>query len=437
MMDMYEKIGEIAAGFENDMVDFARRLIQTKSISGTEGGVAKLYQDEMKKLGYDEVFQDAAGNVIGLIRGDEEGPTIMFNSHMDHVSEGDVANWEGYDPYGAEIDVCEVDNREKIGTELAKCIHGRAASDTKGGGAVQIYSGAIILKLRELGYPIKGTYMFTGVVLEETSECAGMKYMVDHTFKERGLDYDALVSSEATSLNLYLGHRGRTEFLITVYGRTSHGSAPWLGINAIYKAMPLIAKLKDELYPSLPSDEKLGKSTISLNIIECSPGALSIVPDKCMLSIDRRTVPGETDEEVLAQFQKVIDEVAATDPEFKADVKIKSAVEKTFTGMEMEEVKNVLPWRLPEDHPFTDACAEGLKEIGQDAKLDYWIFATDMSLNSGRDKKPSIGYSPMQEQYAHTPYDKVRIDFMMEALSGNAAIFLKSCEAGKGIGQSL
>ena len=125
-------------------------LIQTKSISGTEGGVAKLYQDEMKKLGYDEVFQDAAGNVIGLIRGDEEGPTIMFNSHMDHVSEGDVANWEGYDPYGAEIDVCEVDNEEKTGTELAKCIHGRAASDTKGGGAVQIYSGAIILKLREL-----------------------------------------------------------------------------------------------------------------------------------------------------------------------------------------------------------------------------------------------------------------------------------------------
>ena len=48
MMDMYEKIGEIAAGFENDMVDFARRLIQTKSISGTEGGVAKLYQVMMK-----------------------------------------------------------------------------------------------------------------------------------------------------------------------------------------------------------------------------------------------------------------------------------------------------------------------------------------------------------------------------------------------------
>lgn len=435
MDNVFKKVQEIAATYEKDMVAFAQKLIQTKSISGTEDGVAKLYQEEMEKLGYDEVFQDAAGNVIGMIKG--EGPTIMFNSHMDHVSEGDVTNWEGYDPYGGEIDICEVDNRDKTGTELAKCIHGRAASDTKGGGAVQVYAGAILLKLREMGYPLKGTYMFTGVVLEETSECAGMKYMIDHTFKERGLDYDVLVSSEATSLNLYLGHRGRTEYLITTYGRTSHGSAPWLGINAVYKAMPLIEKLKNELYPSLPSDPELGQSSISLNIIECSPGALSIVPDKCMLSIDRRTIPGETDEEVLAQFQNIIDEIAREDPEFKADVKIKSAVERTFTGLKLDEVKNVLPWKMPVEHPFTLACKEGLQAVGQQPKLDYWIFATDMSLNSGRDHKPAIGYSPMQEQYAHTPYDKVRIDFMMEALAGNVAIFIKGCEAGKDIGKLL
>lgn len=435
MDDIMKKVVEIAAGYEDDMVCFAQRLIQTKSISGTEEAVAKLYKEEMEKIGYDQVFIDEVGNVIGLIQG--EGPTVMYNSHLDHVSEGDAANWEGYDPYGGEIDVCEVDNRDNTGKEMAKCIHGRAASDTKGGGAAQVYSGAILLKLREMGYQIKGTYMFTGVVLEETSECAGMKYMVDHTFPEKGLDYDALVSSEATSLNLYLGHRGRTEYLITTYGRTSHGSAPWLGINAVYKAMPLIAKLKDELYPSLPSDAELGQSSISLNIIQCSPGALSIVPDKCFLSIDRRTIPGETTEDVMAQFQKCIDEVAATDSEFKADVKIKGAVEKTYTGMELDEVKDVLAWKMPVEHPFTTSCKAGLEAIGQNPKLDYWIFATDMSLNAGRDHKPCIGYSPMQEQYAHTPYDKVRVDFMMEALSGNVAIFLKCCETGKEIGNLI
>ncbi len=437
MVDIRVRTKEIASTMEEDLIKFTQRLIQTKSISGFEDKVAKVYMDEMEKLGYDEVFSDGAGNVVGLIKGNLPGPTIMYNAHLDHVSEGDVQNWEGYDPYGGEVDVCQVDNRDKTAVEVTKCIHGRAASDTKGGGACQVYSGAILIKLREEGYDFAGTYMFTGVVHEETSECAGMLYLVDNTLPERGLDYDALVSCEATSLNLYLGHRGRTEYLITTYGRTSHGSAPWLGINAVYKAIPLITKLKDELYPSLPTDEQLGQSSISLNIIECSPGALSIVPDQCKLSIDRRTIPGETTEEVMAQFQKCIDEVAATDPEFKATVEIKKAVEKTYTGLEMPLVKDVLPWKQPVDHPFTKACQKGLDDFGQSAKLDYWIFATDMSLNCGRDHKPCIGYSPMQEQYAHTPYDKVRVDYMMEALEGNVGIFLASGETGAAVGDRV
>lgn len=437
MNNIYERTKEIAVGMEEDLIDFTQRLIQTKSISGFEDKVAKVYIEEMEKLGYDEVFQDKAGNVVGIIRGELDGPTIMYNAHLDHVSEGDINNWEGYDPYGGEVDICEVDNRDKSAVEKTKCIHGRAASDTKGGGACQVYSGAILLKLRQEGYKFAGNYMFTGVVHEETSECAGMLYLVDNTFPERGLDYDALVSCEATSLNLYLGHRGRTEYLITTYGRTSHGSAPWLGINAVYKAIPLITKLKDELYPSLKTDSELGQASISLNIIECSPGALSIVPDKCMLSIDRRTVPGETTAEVIAQFQKCIDEVTATDPEFKASVKIKDAVEKTYTGLEMPLVKDVLPWKQPVDHPFTLACQEGLDTLGYSYKRDYWIFATDMSLNCGRDHKPCIGYSPMQEQYAHTPYDKVRVDYMMEALSGNVGIFLAAGERGLEVGNRV
>lgn len=433
MEDIFKVMKELAPAMEEDMVAFAQRLIQTKSISGHEEKVADLYLKEMNKLGYDEVFQDAVGNVVGIIKGNAAGPTIMYNSHMDHVAEGDISNWEGYDPYGGEIDICQVDNRDQTGKEMAKCIHGRAASDVKGGAAVQVYSGALILKLRDMGYPIKGNYMFTGVVHEETSECLGMEYLIDHTFQERGLDYDALVSSEATSLNLYLGHRGRTEYLITVYGRTSHGSAPWLGINAVYKAIPLIEKIKDELYPSLPEDPELGKASVSLNIIECSPGALSIVPDKCMLSIDRRTIPSETTAEVLRQFQDCIDAIAEEDTEFKADVVVKSALEKTYTGMELKKVKNVAGWKQPIEHPFTQAAYEGLRKLDRSPAFRYWIFATDMSLNAGRDHKPSIGYSPMQEQYAHTPYDKVRIDFMLEALTGNAAIFLSSCEAGKAI----
>ncbi|WP_242975187.1 M20/M25/M40 family metallo-hydrolase [Anaerovirgula multivorans] len=428
--EVFKKLNEIAAEMKADVVEFTQKLVQTPSISGEEGELADLLIAEMEKLGYDEAFKDDQGNVFGLVKGTEDGPTIMYNSHMDHVSPGDANNWEGYDPYGGEIDICEVDNQDKTAKDLTECIHGRAASDVKAGEAAQIYAGAALLKLREMGYNFKGTFMFQGVVQEEPAEMVGMKHVIDKTLPAKGLTYDAMVSSEATSLKLYCGHRGRVEMLVTVYGRTSHGSAPWLGINSIYKSLPLIQKIKDELYPSLPKDVDLGQSSISLNIIECSPGALSIVPDKTMLSLDRRFIPTENVEEVVKQIQDIIDELAAQDPEFKADVKIKTALEVSYTGIEYEAEKLMPAWKTPRDHGFTKAAAEALEALGQPVKYGYWDFGTDGSKTAGIDRKPTIGYSPMQEQYAHTPYDKVRTDFIAKAVAGNAAIFLKATEAG-------
>nr|WP_320023942.1 M20/M25/M40 family metallo-hydrolase [uncultured Acetobacterium sp.] len=424
-----EAIQTISNQLYPEMILFAQKLVQTPSISGTEFDLSALNMAEMEKLGYDEVFRDSHGNVVGLVKGTEPGPTIMYNSHMDHVSPGDAANWEGYDPYGGVIDVCTVDSQNKQPDE-AECIHGRGASDVKCGEAVQIYTGGLLVKLREQGFPVKGTFMFAGVVQEEPAEMVGMLHLVDKTFPEKGLDYDAMVSSEATSLKLYCGHRGRVEMLINVYGRTSHGSAPWLGINAIYKAIPLITRIKEELYPGLPTDPELGQASISLNIIECSPGALSIVPDRCMLSLDRRTLPGETAESAMAQIQEIINELAEKDPEFKADVAVKSAEEISYTGLAYNVPKDMDPWKISTEHAFVKAATDALVAVGQTVEYGYWDFGTDASKTCGIDRKPTIGYSPMQEQYAHTPYDKCRTDFMKIALEGNAAIYLNTSQQG-------
>lgn len=428
--DIVSTIKDLSQSMRPDMIAFCQKLIQTPSISGTEKALADLILAEMEKLGYDEIFRDDMGNVVGIVKGTQAGPTIMYNSHMDHVSPGDSANWQGYDPYGGLIDICEVDNQDKSEKETAECIHGRAASDVKGGEAVQVYAGGILRALRDQGYPLKGNFMFTGVVQEEPAEMVGMTYLIDKTFPERGLDYDAMVSSEATSLKIYCGHRGRVELLATVFGRTSHGSAPWLGVNAIYKAMPLITQLKDELYPSLPSDPQVGKASISLNIIECSPGALSIVPDRCMLSIDRRTIPGEDAYQAVEQVREIIATIAASDPEFKADVQVKTAVETSYTGLSHTVEKIMAPWKISTDHPFTQAAAFAVASVGLPVKYGYWDFGTDASKTCGIDRKPAIGFSPMQEQYAHTPYDKCRTDFMSQALEGNVAIFLNVSQLG-------
>ncbi|GHU99073.1 peptidase [Clostridia bacterium] len=430
-MNIYERIKATAKELYPDMLAFAQKLIRTPSISGGEGALAELNLAEMKKLGYDEAFADAQGNVIGIVEGTAPGPAILYNSHMDHVSPGDKANWQGYDPYGGVIDVCEADSADKSRKEQAECLHGRGASDVKCGEAVQIYAGGVLAALKRAGCPIRGRFIFTGVVQEEPAEMVGMTHLLDVTFPERGLTYDAMVSSEATSLKLYLGHRGRIEMLVTVYGRTSHGSAPWLGINAVYKAIPLINKIKDELYPSLPSDPELGKSSVALTIIECSPGALSIVPDKCMISLDRRIVPGETKEDALRQIEQMIADIQRTDPEFRADVRVKSAREVSYTGVTYTADKIMPAWKLSPSHPFVKSAVKALAGVGQKAEYGYWDFGTDASKTCGIDKKPTIGYSPMQEQYAHTPYDKCRSDFMKKALEGNVAIFLDADGIGE------
>jgi putative selenium metabolism hydrolase len=427
MITTYD-LQRLAGEFYPDMVEFARKLVRTPSISGAEKAVADLDIAEMRRLGYDEVFRDDQGNVVGIVRGNEPGPTIMYNSHMDHVSPGDTANWEGYDPYGAQVDVCLIDNQDRTSQEQTECIHGRAASDVKCGEAVQIYTGALLARLRNEGKALKGNFLFTGVVQEEPAEMVGMRHLIDVTFPAKGMDYDAMVSSEATGLKLYLGHRGRIEMLATVYGRTSHGSAPWLGINAVYKAIPLIQKIKDELYPTLPADPQLGQATIALTIIGCSPGSLSIVPDRCMLSLDRRTIPSESSEQALAQIEALIAELKKHDPDFKADVRVKKALEESYTGLSYDIEKIMAPWKISPDHPFVRAAAEALTWTGQPVKYGYWDFGTDASKTCGLDRKPTIGYSPMQEQYAHTPYDKCRTDYMRTALEGNAAIFLKAAD---------
>ena len=422
---MSSALNLLAAELKPAAVEFCQRLIRMPALPGEEKGVADLYLAEMEKLGYDEVFRDSWGNVVGIIRGTQPGPTIMYNAHLDHVEPGDPAEWLGYDPYGAVIDVDLMENQDRTGTELTEVIHGRAAADVKGGGACQIYAGALLLKLREQGREIAGTLMFTGVVLEEPAEQLGMTKLISETLPARGLDYDGVVSCEATSLKLYLGHRGRVELQVTIEGVTSHGSAPWLGINAVNKATAFIDRVEQVVAAEAQKDEKLGHSSIALTIINCTPGSMCIVPDRCQITYDRRMVPGETAEGCVAQIQAVIDELAAKDKDFRARVEIAAVPRTSYTGLTATIPNVKQAWKIDPSHAFVQAAANGLAGLGQPVKYGYWDFGTDLSVICGRDKKPAVGYSPMQEFYCHRPIDKVRTDYMEQAIAGNAAIFLE------------
>ena len=389
----------------DDVTAFARKLVQTPSISGQEQEVAKLIASEMERLGYDEVFTDTMGNVVGMIKGSGQGENIMFNGHMDQVDPGRLEAWE-HDPYGGII--------------TGGYLHGRGTCDMKGAIASQVYAASLI---KGLGLAHRGDIIVTSVVQEEPAECLGMAYLCDVTLAQRGIKVDSVVLGEPTDLKLVLGHKGRVELEVTTIGRTSHGSAPWHGINAVYKMLPILAKAQ-ALDALLPNHELLGKSTIALTIISCSPGQLSVIPDLCTVSLDRRLTPGETTDHTLGQIETILKETSQEDADFQGSVRVREIEEVSYTGLRTLARKLMLPWLIPAEHPKVTTMLTTLNEVGQQPELGYWDFATDGSHTAAVLGIPTIGYGPGEGNLAHTPQERINLDSLMQSVIGNAAIAL-------------
>ena len=430
-MDVFQRIRQVARELRPEAVCFAQKLVRCPSLGGREKGVADLLISELQDIGYDQVFRDDWGNVIGVIDGQQSGPTILLNGHMDHVPPGDPALWEGYDPYSGAVDVVDVDDRHKTRKEKVEVIHGRGVADLKGNLACAVYSGKILLQLKKEGFILKGQYIITAVCLEEQGNQVGTIQLLDDTFKKLSWKYDGVISCEPTSLDLAIGHRGKVEAMVSVHGKMCHGSSPWLGINAVYKATKAIDKIANELPGKFSSDPELGKSSIALTIIKANPGECAVVPGRCDMHFDRRVIPGETPESCMAELQSIINELSASDPEFKADARVVETHQAFYTGNSVTIENKKGAWKIPRDHPFVAAIASGLEAIGAEVHYKYWHFGTDMSKVVVDDRKPAVGYGAGQEHLIHVPFEKLRTDYMEESIAGYAAGFLKAMELPK------
>ena len=392
------------ADSRDDMIAFARKIISLPSVTGEEGDVAKAITDEMRKLGYDDVIVDTTGNVIGIIKGSGGGEHILYNCHMDQVDPGNLDAWE-YPPFDA--------------VEAGGYIHGRGASDTKGAIATQVYAAAAV---KRLGLPHKGDIIVTAVVEEEPGDMWGMRRMYDEVLATYPGRIALLVLGEATALNVYLGHRGKVEIELTVRGKVAHSSAPWRGVNAVYAMQPII-KAIESLDTVLPKHDVLTRSSIAITNITCSPGWLSTVPDKCTIRIDRRFLPHEDSNSIQKELEEIIRN-AGLNPGDNAEVVFVGYSHTSYTG-----VQETLPlykpaFLTPQNEPHVEATVAALQAIGQKPEFHTWDFGTDGAWLATQCNIPTIGYAPCEEQYAHTPIDRVSIDLMEKSFAGYVAISL-------------
>jgi len=253
-----------------DPIQLTKALVAIHSINPNDGEkkVAHAIGPILEANGFSVTYNEYAPNRVNLIAqksGTTNHPSLCFSGHMDTVPLGAVA-WTK-DPFQGDED------KDKL--------YGRGSSDMKSGLAV-ITTAAIKASRKPLRSDL--TLIFTAG--EETG-CEGCHYLSE--YYSDLLPVGALVIAEPTSNYPLVGHKGAFWVTVQTNGSTAHGSVPEQGVNAIYKAIDAIKKLKD--YDFATKDHPLLNSP-TLNVGTINGGiATNSVPDQCRITVDIRTTP--------------------------------------------------------------------------------------------------------------------------------------------------
>lgn len=254
-----------------------------------EEEIARFVATWLERAGLDVRLEDVAPgrpNVVAIARGTGGGRSLMLNAHLDTVGAGHMV--EPFTP-------------RRDGDRL----HGRGAYDMKGSLA------AIIAVAAEIAArPARGDLILTAVVDEEYASI-GTQAIVER------YQADAAIVTEPTALDLCVAHKGFVWMEIETTGVAAHGSRPEIGVDAIAKMGRVLLGIEalDQELRSRPTHPLLGSGSVHASLIEGGT-ELSTYPDCCRLSIERRTVPGETIGGVETEIGDLLDRATAADPQF-------------------------------------------------------------------------------------------------------------------------
>ena len=186
------------------------------------------------------------------------------------------------------LDTVGADGTQFIPQRKNGRLHGRGACDTKGSVAAML--AALCELANAKSRPLETEIVFAGLIDEEHAQ-AGSRALVQNKFKA-----DLAIVGEPTKLQVVTAHKGSLWLELATRGRAAHGATPHLGKNAIHEMARIVDVLETDYASQLKRQKHklLGHGTV--NIGKISGGTQpNIVPDSCVISIDRRTLPGETE----------------------------------------------------------------------------------------------------------------------------------------------
>lgn len=376
----------------DNLVDFARRLIQTPSLPGEEGAVAGIVQAEMRRLGYDHVQVDIAGNVIGTMRGAGQGSSLMLNTHLDHVDVGDLSRWP-HPPFGAEIH--------------DDAIWGRASVDIKGPMAAQVYA---VAGLKQAGYPFPADVHVVAVVQEEVGGL-GTQALIEW------LRPDIALIGEPSNNRLARGHRGRVEVRATVSGRAAHASVPHLAVNPHYSLARFLSQIE---HLAMPEQGEFGASSVAPTLYNTDNTSANVIPEEATVVLDYRNVPLDTPAAILARITDLLQASLSADARGRAIIPDRDYA--AYTGYRRVIPATFPAFVTPADHPIVRTAQAGLNAaLGDEIPVILWRFATDGG-HTAAAGIPTIGFGPGDDRLAHTVMEHLPLSQLRAGCAGTIAL---------------
>ncbi len=286
--------------------EILRQLVRINSVNPSlsadgqgEKEIARFIYRELREMNIEAEFDEFAPgrvNVTGIICGRKNGKnmprSLMLNAHMDTVG---IAGMEN--PFSGEI---------RDGK-----LFGRGSYDMKGSIAAIL---AVARAVRDQNIRLDGDLLLT-FVADEEYKSIGANRLIKKT------KTDAAVVTEPTGLDICLAHRGMVVFKIITRGRTAHGGKHELGIDANAMMGRILAEagnLSREI--SRRKEHSLcGAGSVHVPLVK-GGRSLFIYANECVAHVERRTLPGETEQSVRADLEQILFKLKQEDPAFHAEL---------------------------------------------------------------------------------------------------------------------
>lgn len=276
-------------------------------------------------------------NVVGILRGAGGGKTLMLNGHLDTVGANGMAQ-----PHHPTVQ----DGR----------MYGRGTYDMKGGLTACMLAMKAATRLN-----LAGDVIFCAVMDEELGGLGTQQI-------SRQYRADAAIIAEPTELQLVVAHRGFVFVEVETIGVAAHGSRPHLGVDAIFKMGKVLRALDefDQHLQAHPSHPLLGSGSLHASFIHGGQEP-STYPAQCLLTLERRTIPGETPHSVQTEMDRMLAALAAADPAFQYTLRLGASQPPMETPPDAE----ILPVIL-------QAARQVLGYDPQPGGVSYWTDAATL-----------------------------------------------------------